>query len=472
VRPGDVVELTYSNGKLLEVESVERDTRIVQGVAEPVVVFHGWVRERDGSEWRVDDATWGVTNPLWWLDNLRDVIAYADPAPPAAQAAPDPRRVEAAPLGRPPNSPARGHEQPGPSAGEREVPGRHLLPRPVTEQRAPTQAAPMGAARDATPARRDAALAYAAAGVPVFPCYSVVHTELDGRAAIVCGCGDLDCGSPGKHPLTRHGLKEATSDPGRVAAWWEQYPGANVGIATGVAFDVLDLDGAQGVDAMRAFVAEHDLDLRRAPVVRTGSGGYHYLFAPSGAGNRAGLFGRGSHVDWRGIGGYVIAPPSQHVSGGQYRWVAGRVWTADMVLPAVPGPLGDKVRRREPSVAIDGPRFTPEHTHTAYGRAALESELAKVSTAPEGTRNHTLNVAGCKLFSLVAGGVLDEHDVRQGLTSAALQAGLQPREIEATLRSAHSYGSGRPRGIPGRPFHPAIPRPGEEPPGGEVTIPI
>ena len=472
VLPGDVVELTYSNGKLLEVESAVPDTRMVQGVAEPVVVFHGWMLDpQTGGEQRVDDATWGVGSPLWWLDNLRDGIAYAEPAHDATQAVPGARRVEPAMPGGPPEDPAHDQEQPGPPAGEQEIGQFHPPSGPVADSHVhvhPASATPMP---DAALSKRDTALAYAAAGIPVFPCYSVVETVLDGGPAIVCACGDLDCGSPGKHPLTWHGVKEATSDPERVATWWERHPAANIGIATGVAFDVLDLDGAQGVGAMRVFVAEHDLDLSRVPVVRTGSGGYHYLFAPSGGGNRAGLLGRGSHVDWRGIGGYVIAPPSQHASGDQYRWVDGRQWNLDTPLPPVPGSLLDKVQRREQCVTIDIPRFTPEHTDTAYARAALEGELAKVRAAPKGSRNHTLNVAGCKLFSLVAGGVLDERDAREGLTDAADQAGLKPREIEATLKSAYTYASGRPRGIPARPFATAIPSPADELPGGELTIP-
>ena len=49
-----------------------------------------------------------------------------------------------------------------------------------------------------------------------------------------CGCG-RSCENPGKHPLSRHGVHDATTDPVLIGEWWRRSPGANVGIATGAA---------------------------------------------------------------------------------------------------------------------------------------------------------------------------------------------------------------------------------------------
>src|SRR5690606_20240291 len=118
--------------------------------------------------------------------------------------------------------------------------------------------------------------------------------------------------------------------------------------------------------------------------------GAHYWFAapPVRLGNRAG-FAPG--LDWRGVGGLVIAPPSRHHSGGQYEWVHPG---PNVPLPPPPGWLLNLVappppERRRPLRAVQ--HLTPWVTK------ALSEECARVAQAPEGTRNHTLNRAAFKV---------------------------------------------------------------------------
>jgi putative DNA primase/helicase len=65
----------------------------------------------------------------------------------------------------------------------------------------------------------DAALGYADRGWPVFPLHSV---DDHGR----CACGDADCQSPGRHPLTDHGFEDATTDEQVIRDWWARWPWA------------------------------------------------------------------------------------------------------------------------------------------------------------------------------------------------------------------------------------------------------
>jgi hypothetical protein len=119
-----------------------------------------------------------------------------------------------------------------------------------------------------------AAQVYAALGFPVVP----MHTAQPDAA---CSCPDPGCPDPGKHPRLRGWTRLATTDPVVVGHWWQRWPQANLGLATGRRFDVLDLDGEQGVEALRALLsiasAEHS-----GPVARTGGGGWHLLYARPG----------------------------------------------------------------------------------------------------------------------------------------------------------------------------------------------
>jgi len=158
----------------------------------------------------------------------------------------------------------------------------------------------------------ECALAYIKLGWKVLPLYSV---DQNGR----CMCGKVNCGSAGKHPhgkLAPHGVKNATLDESVVKNWCSQ--SINIGIATGVdsCLAVLDVDPKNGGDkSLRQF------NIPRTLEVITGSGGRHIYFkCPQGneVRNSAGTLGDG--LDTRADGGYVVAPPSLHSSGRQYRW--------------------------------------------------------------------------------------------------------------------------------------------------------
>jgi hypothetical protein len=292
---------------------------------------------------------------------------------------------------------------------------------------------------------RDAALAYAAQGFRVLPLHHPVPARTRSQSGGVgCSCGDPDCGPVGKHPRTRNGLHDATRDPDRLARWWQRWPHANIGLVTGDLADVLDVDGPAGRAALRRWATQHALRLE-GPLVRTGSGWHHYL-AASGAGNRTGLL---EGVDWRGRGGYVIAPPSRHANGSRYRWL--RPLASD--LPCLPWPLRTLLLPARQLWPQAVPRFREEAAGHPYGRPALQRELAAVAGAPKGRRNHTLYQAGIRLYSLVAGGVLDHAEVQAGLLAAADAARLLPEEplqTRRTLASAERTGLAHPRGIPTR----------------------
>jgi hypothetical protein len=263
-----------------------------------------------------------------------------------------------------------------------------------------------------------------------------------------CSCRDPACGQTGKHPIGKlvpHGLTEATTNRARVLAWWTRYPLANIGLATGHRFDVLDVDGPDAVAALRAFADRHDFQLPAGgPVVRSGrpEGGWHYYLAPARLGRRHGPL---DHVDYLGAGGYVVAPPSRHAAGHPYRWARD----LDHPLPELPVPLRELLRRpAERPVAPVFPLPRPPARGDRYGRAALAMEVARVATAPKGERNQQLWTSARNLYNLVAAGVLDDRDVHQGLLQAAERCGLlaeEPRQTHRTLASGRQVGLAHPR---------------------------
>jgi hypothetical protein len=250
-----------------------------------------------------------------------------------------------------------------------------------------------------------------------------------------------------------HGVKEATCNRARILAWWTRHPQANIGLATGHLFDVLDIDGPEGAQAIQELAAAHGLQ-SSGPLVRTGGGGWHYYLAPTGLGN-AHPTGLG-HVDWRGRGGYVVAPPSRHASGHPYQWAAGR----DLDTPPGPVPtellerLQPRQRHRPPGptqlpAVADGPG-------DRYARVALAEELARVAAAPVGQRNRQLWESARNLYNLVATGALDHREVDHALLDAADRCGLlaeEPRQTRRTLASGRQVGLAH----PGRPRQPTSP---------------
>jgi hypothetical protein len=286
----------------------------------------------------------------------------------------------------------------------------------------------------------DAALGYAAHGIPVYP----VHwpRRVPGGTSLACSCRrGVACDRPAKHPLVRHGVKQATTDPDRIGRWWHRWPAANLGLATGVVFDALDIDGPAALAAVGQLSGAGPW--LPGPLVATGGGGWHHWFAPTGLGNPPprGL----AHVDWRGIGGCVLAPPSRHASGQHYRWLVG---LDQAPLPEVPAALRVRLDPDPPPSTRPAGRLDPAGPGPLYGRTVLAAELAALGRATPGQRNHTLNRCAFKVYRYVASGLLDDQDVTAAFTQAALAIGLSAVETARTLASARTAGLANPRGVP------------------------
>lgn len=215
-----------------------------------------------------------------------------------------------------------------------------------------------------------AALIYAQRGWYVVPVHAVTEQG-------VCTCGNLQCKNPGKHPVTQNGVDDSTTDAGQIRQWWTRYSFASVGIDCGRSGILgIDIDPRNGGDiTMREVEAKHG-ELGDALTVSSGGGGLHHYFARP-AGDFRGALGPGVDVKSHG---YLIAPPSKHVSGGEYTWMDDALEMMGGDLPQPPDWLVELLKIDRPAhnlssvaVGLDAPSVELSPREVARIESALQS---------------------------------------------------------------------------------------------------
>jgi hypothetical protein len=161
----------------------------------------------------------------------------------------------------------------------------------------------------------DIALKYASRGWHVFPLHGITE---EGK----CTCGKNPCTDAGKHPITKNGLKGASSDTEIIKSLFTE-PLCNIGIVTGKISNltVIDIDvgpGKMGAESWSALIAEGGEP--NTLMSKTGGGGMHVLFKYNSA-LKTGSNRLGKGIDVRNDKGYIVAPPSKHRSGNLYEWM-------------------------------------------------------------------------------------------------------------------------------------------------------
>jgi hypothetical protein len=208
----------------------------------------------------------------------------------------------------------------------------------------------------------DSALAFAKLGIAVVPVHSPAASSSTG-----CDCRNPKCTHPAKHPRTTNGVKDSSSNPAQLEAWWNRWPKANVGIDLAGA-GLLDI-APDSVEWLEEF---HRLGLPgSAPSWQSGSGEGHVHF----------LFKRPKDCPIYRLcrpdeydiltNGYSVVPPSVNVAG-PYVWITSipdtfrdlpeaPAWAVEMLRRAAPDtqpPSSKPVPRRDfsrPPVPL-GPR--------------------------------------------------------------------------------------------------------------------
>jgi len=213
-----------------------------------------------------------------------------------------------------------------------------------------------------------------------------------------CTCGNSVCSSPGKHPLLRYSWKHvATNDLIKIQKWLGM-ENINYGVATGRKTSndnrlfVIDIDASE-----HPFL---DLMPRETFHYRTGSGGWHFWFqTPYSVSNSASKIA--PQVDVRGYGGYVVIPPSRHISGGTYvadfsnpiqiatKSVLDLIFSKEKRQPKV------KKQREEPNLNLGTPILITENNNLQEWTKGTITDIRKWLSdnkyIPNGARNIALH---------------------------------------------------------------------------------
>jgi putative DNA primase/helicase len=184
----------------------------------------------------------------------------------------------------------------------------------------------------------EAAHAYSALGWRVIPLHYV------GPDGLTCSCREgRNCKSKGKHPIDNGWQNTPPLSGPDIEAIWSKRPRNNVGVATGQpsGFFVFDVDpDSGGLESAKALGDKYGKFFTSTRSHRTGSGGYHLLFAMPDfdLGNARGGLSEYPGIDIRGTGGQIVMPPSVSAKGGytlkgDREIMAAPSWLLDLIRP-------------------------------------------------------------------------------------------------------------------------------------------
>ena len=221
--------------------------------------------------------------------------------------------------------------------------------------------------------------------------------------------------------LQPNGSLSATTDPATITKLFTTYPKANLGIACGDSFTVVDLDGPEAKEAL----TQAGLEIPECRTHKTPRG-FHLLLSHQGDDlpQTAGLLPK---VDIRNgaSNGYIVAPPSM-IDGNPYKLVR------DLPLGQWPE-LVEYAKTHKPS---SRPQREPAAGWDEVTQPSWVSEYLS-GGAPEGQRND--------VAARLAGYLNSKHipiDVARQLLETfrlACDPPMAERELDQTLQSIYRY---------------------------------
>ncbi len=240
---------------------------------------------------------------------------------------------------------------------------------------------------------------------------------------------------PGKKsPLTKNGLRDATTDLGQIDEWWGATPMANIGLLVSKRDLILDLEDKNGKNGLSELQKHGHFDISkwRGPIARTPTGeGRHVLmrwsmkWLPPSTAEKTAFPG----IDIRGFDKAYIAVAPSVVDPGEYSWIVPMCAPKD--IPEAP----------EWIVRLLSPGKRPKDIQPRNTDQLLRQCTAKLSEAEEGERNSTLNLCAYRLGQWSKRGI-DKAKAEYMLIAASppFDRGFTAEQFDRTFNSGWEAG--------------------------------
>ena len=224
-----------------------------------------------------------------------------------------------------------------------------------------------------------------------------------------------------KKPLVNDWPNQATTDDRQIHKWWQQWPEANLGIATGKGsgFFSIDIDGPEGERSWTQLISEIPEIPEETLEQKTGRGRQLLFQYPGGKTPVRNRTNVRPGIDIRGDGGYIVVPPSIHPNGATYTWPYGD----QVAVEAAPKKLLQVVTKEVEPQPVNQPELTkqparrpwdklnpdsPENRTPVYERARLYLDQIPPAVKGFGGHDAILWAARC----LVRGFELPDNEAR------------------------------------------------------------
>lgn len=267
-----------------------------------------------------------------------------------------------------------------------------------------------------------------------------------------------------KAPLTKNGVKDASTDQKQLGRWWSQH-GEDAGLAAATGkrsgFDALDIDPKNGGDRSILAMEHRYGHAPETTVQTTPSGGEHRLFkfreSNELINRHGGNAAPGSRVDFqdttrpapgldcRTSGGYILVPPSP---GYEWKQTAG----SKDNLPDWPDWLKERFKKRENqqhNLDFDLSKLSPEEREQAsrQAKAILRYASRDIATARVGQQETTLNDSGLRIARVASSGLITRDEAMNAIIQAGQQMQSDPsarpwtdRDIRAKAERVYAHG--------------------------------